>query len=81
MLYKGADLIRDVEFVIFDEVHYVNDAEVGAEPLACYSNADEVARSGLGRSDHHASGACEHHLTLGNRAKHEGICGLGWVSC
>lgn len=29
MLYKGADLIRDVEFVIFDEVHYVNDAEVG----------------------------------------------------
>ncbi|KAG1754810.1 ATP-dependent RNA helicase [Suillus paluster] len=29
MLYKGADLIRDVEFVIFDEVHYVNDAERG----------------------------------------------------
>jgi len=28
MLYKGADLIRDVEFVIFDEVHYVNDSEV-----------------------------------------------------
>ena len=31
MLYKGADLIRDVEFVIFDEVHYVNDAEVRTE--------------------------------------------------
>ncbi|TFY73286.1 hypothetical protein EWM64_g10726, partial [Hericium alpestre] len=29
MLYKGADLIRDVEFVIFDEVHYVNDVERG----------------------------------------------------
>lgn len=29
MLYKGADLIRDVEFVIFDEVHYVNDIERG----------------------------------------------------
>ena len=28
MLYRGADLIRDVEFVIFDEVHYVNDIEV-----------------------------------------------------
>jgi len=28
MLYRGADLIRDVEFVIFDEVHYVNDQEV-----------------------------------------------------
>lgn len=33
MLYKGADLIRDVEFVIFDEVHYVNDAEVRARIL------------------------------------------------
>lgn len=34
MLYKGADLIRDVEFVIFDEVHYVNDSEVSCrEPL------------------------------------------------
>ncbi|KAI5302228.1 hypothetical protein KEM56_000900 [Ascosphaera pollenicola] len=29
MLYRGADLIRDVEFVIFDEVHYVNDTERG----------------------------------------------------
>ena len=29
MLYKGADLIRDIEWVIFDEVHYVNDSEVG----------------------------------------------------
>lgn len=33
MLYKGADLIRDVEFVIFDEVHYVNDAEVSGDAL------------------------------------------------
>jgi antiviral helicase SKI2 len=31
MLYRGADLIRDVEFVIFDEVHYVNDLEVCGE--------------------------------------------------
>eukprot|EP00958_Prasinococcus_capsulatus_P010038 scaffold978_cov392-Prasinococcus_capsulatus_cf.AAC.1 len=29
MLYKGADLIRDVEWVVFDEVHYVNDLERG----------------------------------------------------
>jgi len=26
---QGADLIRDVEWVIFDEVHYVNDLERG----------------------------------------------------
>lgn len=29
MLYRGAPLIQDVEFVIFDEVHYVNDQERG----------------------------------------------------
>eukprot|EP01137_Pigoraptor_chileana_P029069 Opistho-2@13784 len=29
MLYRGADVIRDVEWVIFDEVHYVNDSERG----------------------------------------------------
>ena len=29
MLYRGADLIRDVEWVVFDEVHYVNDEERG----------------------------------------------------
>lgn len=31
MLYKGADIIRDIEWVVFDEVHYVNDAEVRLE--------------------------------------------------
>lgn len=29
MLYRGSDVIRDVEWVIFDEVHYVNDSERG----------------------------------------------------
>eukprot|EP00762_Andalucia_godoyi_P000721 ANDGO_05224.mRNA.1 Putative ATP-dependent RNA helicase C550.03c len=29
MLYRGSDIIKDVEWVIFDEVHYVNDAERG----------------------------------------------------
>lgn len=29
MLYRGSDVIRDIEWVIFDEVHYVNDIERG----------------------------------------------------
>ena len=29
MLYRGASLVQDVEFVIFDEVHYVNDQDRG----------------------------------------------------
>ena len=28
MLYHGSDIIRDVEWVVFDEVHYINDSEV-----------------------------------------------------
>lgn len=33
MLYSGSDVIRDLEWVIFDEVHYINDAEVRAAGL------------------------------------------------
>lgn len=29
MLYNGSELIRDLEWVIFDEVHYINDKERG----------------------------------------------------
>ena len=29
MLYRGSDTLRDLEYVVFDEVHYVNDAERG----------------------------------------------------
>jgi len=28
-LYRGAEMIRDIEWVIFDEVHYINNAERG----------------------------------------------------
>ncbi len=29
MLYNGSDIIRDLEYVIFDEVHYINDRDRG----------------------------------------------------
>ncbi|CAI8055955.1 Helicase SKI2W, partial [Geodia barretti] len=29
MLYNGSEVIRDVEWVVFDEVHYINDTERG----------------------------------------------------
>ncbi|GLV43338.1 twister [Carabus blaptoides fortunei] len=29
MLYRASDIIADLEYVIFDEVHYINDAERG----------------------------------------------------
>jgi len=81
MLYKGADLIRDVEFVIFDEVHYVNDAEVSqalGKNLPISQQLSERCR--LGRSYHHATRPRQHHLAIGDCAEHERICRLGWVS-
>lgn len=81
MLYKGADLIRDVEFVIFDEVHYVNDAEVSkALGKTCPSHNSLSERCRLGRSYHHATRPRQYHLAIGDCAKHERICRLGWVS-
>ena len=37
MLYNGSEVIRDLEWVIFDEVHYINDAEVRDSP-SCFSS-------------------------------------------
>lgn len=28
-LYRGAEMIRDIEWVIFDEIHYINNPERG----------------------------------------------------
>ena len=43
MLYRGSDTVRDIEWVIFDEVHYVNDAERGVVweevPTRCTNHA------------------------------------------
>lgn len=41
MLYSGSDVIRDLEWVIFDEVHYINDAEVSGGGLV--THAEDLA--------------------------------------
>ena len=38
MLYNGSDLIRDLEWVIFDEVHYINDPEVRHDIICIAAN-------------------------------------------
>ena len=78
-MYKGADLIRDVEFVIFDEVHYVNDAEV--RPLMVTSALDNgsLARSRVGRSNNHAARARQPYSLVSHGTEHERIRRLGWV--
>jgi len=34
MLYNGSEVIRDVEWVVFDEIHYINDTEVRQAPIS-----------------------------------------------
>jgi hypothetical protein len=80
MLYKGADLIRDVEFVIFDEVHYVNDQEVIMYIFASTQLTQVIARSGMGRSHHYVTRTCQCHPFICHRTEHKGIRRLGWVS-
>jgi len=38
MLYNGSDVIRDVEWVIFDEIHYINDADVSSNQFIIILN-------------------------------------------
>lgn len=79
MLYRGADLIRDVEFVIFDEVHYVNDIEVRYEQQIyvlqdVYASLLFVAWCRMGRSHHYASSSCQHYSALCHCAQYSRIC-------
>jgi hypothetical protein len=80
MLYKGADLIRDIEWVIFDEVHYVNDLEVRSYPSDGVYSLARTAGCRLGRGHHHASSTCRPSLAQCYSAQHQRICQLGWVS-
>ncbi|CAK4642408.1 unnamed protein product [Aphanomyces euteiches] len=42
MLYRGADVIRDIEWVIFDEIHYLNDSERGVVwEEVCVDNSNQ----------------------------------------
>lgn len=85
MLYKGADLIRDVEWVIFDEVHYVNDLEVRVldaimkDRSANCADAVFTARCRMGGSYHHASRPRWNYLAISDSPKYERIRRLGRV--
>lgn len=76
MLYNGSEVIRDLEWVIFDEVHYINDAEVSdhASPLPlldrlafffspsyCLCFFLSAERRRVGGSSDYAAGSRQHH--------------------
>ena len=88
MLYRGAALLNDVQFVIFDEVHYVNDAERGVvweEVLIMLPPHIQVNPLFLSFSTFHISSLqffivlglfvdCD---VVGNRAQCPGVCWVG----
>jgi len=78
MLYRQADLIREVEFVIFDEIHYMSNEEVCTanhcfeivvNEFVLFSPSISLARCGLGRSYSSASGERKSHFSVGNRTE------------
>ena len=72
---QGADVIRDIEWVIFDEVHYVNDAERGVV-------WEEVGWSWVpgrrGAKCCVVGGGFECGRKSG---REQGLCGRRWVDC
>jgi len=88
MLYNGSDVIRDLEWVIFDEIHYLNNQEVRPILHPTYNdfipndNQHWVSslfseRSCLGGSPHYASATCFHHHAKCDGTKCSSICKLG----
>lgn len=68
MLLCGSEVTRDLEYVIFDEVHYINDAEVKIETVknnlvirVLMNNLILIFLEGscMGRSLNFASKSCE----------------------
>jgi hypothetical protein len=63
--HQGADVIRDVEWVVFDEVHYVNDADRGVvwEEVGSTSYYQPVSTS-MYHMNMLLPGVVGHHLVL-----------------
>lgn len=57
MLYRDADYIKDVEWVIFDEVHYIND-----EVIKLYWNYNLITgeRYSMGGNNYKVAWICEY---------------------
>ena len=47
MLYCAAEIIRDVEYVVFDEVHYINNEDVSTGSIKQFSNCQNLLKQFL----------------------------------
>jgi len=79
MLYKGADLIRDVEWVVFDEVHYINDLEVRLHWPKIALLIITIARCRVGGSNYHVARSRGFDLFVCHCTKHLWVRWLGRV--
>lgn len=88
MLYNGSEVIRDLEWVIFDEVHYINDAEVRellsrtsfhsyrwrrCFYLSLFLRFSWSERSCVGGGADYASGSRQYHSSQRHGAERSGV--------
>lgn len=81
MLYNGSEVIRELEWVIFDEVHYINDADVRCDSSISTSNIPVSSeRPRVGGSAHNAACTRQDRHAERDGSELRRVCGLGWVS-
>jgi replicative superfamily II helicase len=76
MLYNGSDVIRDLEWVVFDEIHYLNNEEVLLYFLIVIIKLKIyfLERSRVGGSTNHVATSCEHYYVKRNSSKCNAVC-------
>lgn len=74
MLYNGSEVIRELEWVIFDEVHYINDEEVCPHLLDCLLHFCVSAWIRLGRVVDHVAVSCFNCHVVCDCSELRGVC-------
>ena len=85
MLYRRSETLHDLEWVIFDEVHYMNDAHVRFKKNFkiiknfSYKLLNNIERRCMGRGSHTLARSYQYCHVVGDDTKSYGVCRMGWV--
>ena len=78
MLYRGSEIMREVAWVVFDEIHYMRDkGELTAGALNIWTNILSPWCC-LGRDDHTSSRQSSLCLSFGYNSERNAICGVDY---
>ncbi len=82
MLYNRSNTLKSLEWVIMDEIHYLNDTEVCRKSLFFWFRINEfvfLERVCLGRSINYVTRSCWFNNVECNCIECERIRRMGWV--